>query len=334
MHWNPVHRSANLLLSQAGGFWLIIMSFSLLLGTPWLIEKAATSAFKNRLERSAMGLAQELSSRLEVAENNYVRAVVSTPNPEANFEKIAARWLADSEDVVVVRLMNASGHVIRAFKANRFNADASSSDLLSLPVNRITLVHAIELLTPAYSALYTFQDQQLVDLFIPVDAVPSLTFVLTLNTDQWSRTLTTNLSQKISMRVVPFNNHLNTEAFNNHLVTLPAWEGLWSLQFQSMDPLDVLLTALRPSLMLLIVLIVGSFYFHWRNFRARQKTESELLEKSQLLEKQNRLSMLGEMSASLAHEINQPLASIANYAVAAQLKLQQTDPENARRIQI
>lgn len=326
MPLNSVIRSDHILVSRTLGFWLIVLSLFLLVGSPWLVDKAATNALQNRLERSAMGFAQELSTELEIAENRFVRAVSGTRHAQLDFEKIASRWLADSEPVLAVRLLNGSGQVVHSMHNHSGDSPLPAQ---ALPVHRITLIHAMELLTPSYSALYAFQGRQLVDLFIPVDAPDALAFVLTIDTGHWSKSTTAQKFKEIAMRVVPYNDMLKPESFNHHVLALPAWEGLWALQFESLDPMHVLLAALRPASVLVVVLILGSFYFHWRGFRIRQKTEAELLEKSQLLEKQNRLSMLGEMSASLAHEINQPLASIANYAVAGQLKLQQTDPAHA-----
>ena len=40
-----------------------------------------------------------------------------------------------------------------------------------------------------------------------------------------------------------------------------------------------------------------------------------------------RLSAMGQMSAAIAHELNQPLTAIANYAKAAQRLLQNENPE-------
>lgn len=326
MPWNSVLRSENIMVSRAIGFWLIVLSLFLLVVTPWFVDKAATSALQNRLERSAMGFAQELATELEITKTRFVRDVSAARHAKIDFEKIATRWLADSDQIIAVRLLNGSGQVVHSMQGN-----LGGSTLLAqaLPVHRITLIHAMELLTPTYSALYPFQDRQLVDLFIPATALDPLTFVVTLDPGHWSKSAIAKKFNELAVQVVPYNDKLKPESFNSHVLALPEWEGLWSLHFESLDSMNVLLSALRLTIVLVVILIIGSFYFHWRSFRTRQKTEAELLEKSKLLEKQNRLSMLGEMSASLAHEINQPLASIANYAVAGQLKLQQTDPSHA-----
>jgi len=315
-------------ISQKAGAWLVFLSFLLLISMPWLIEKAASSAFQSRLERSAMAIAQNLSSRLEVAEKNYVRTVAMTRDAESQTAKIANLWLKDATDVVAVRLMSPSGMVLETWAASGTTASPNSLALQELPVNRIALAHAFELLEPTYSALYRAQDKDLVDLFIPIDGAKPKILALTLDTAQWVKSADTKETNDVSMQVMPFNHFASDESMNHHWVNLPSWEGLWSLRFESKDPLVFFLSVMKPALILLILVVMALFYLHWRNFQIRQIADLQLLEKSKLLEKQNRLSMLGEMSASLAHEINQPLTSIANYAAAGQLKLRQAHPES------
>lgn len=274
-------------------------------------------------------MAQNLSSRLEMAEKNFVRTIAITSHAGQQAGKIAKRWLKESPEVVAVRLMDASGQILDTWPADEPTKALNFFAAQELPVNRIALAHAFELLSPTYSALYRAQDKQLVDLFIPIDGANPKMFVLTLDTSQWFTPTDAEAAPDIAMQVVAFIDSSSGEQVNNHVVNLPAWAGLWSLQFQSKDPLVLLLSVIRPAFILLIMLVLASFYWHWRSYRQHQKDEFELLEKSKLLEKQNRLSMLGEMSASLAHEINQPLTSIANYAVAGQMRLQQTDPGHA-----
>lgn len=59
----------------------------------------------------------------------------------------------------------------------------------------------------------------------------------------------------------------------------------------------------------------------------RAKAESHARDLQFRLERVARIQMLGEMSAALAHEINQPLAAIANFAEAAQKSLSEDAPD-------
>ncbi len=59
-----------------------------------------------------------------------------------------------------------------------------------------------------------------------------------------------------------------------------------------------------------------------RDITARRKAEEELKRSESLLLHASRLSSLGELAAGIAHEVNQPLFSILNYAKAIENKLQ------------
>ena len=51
------------------------------------------------------------------------------------------------------------------------------------------------------------------------------------------------------------------------------------------------------------------------SLQAREKAESRMRESQEQMEHLSRLSVLGELSVNLAHELNQPLATIGTYAV-------------------
>ncbi len=54
-----------------------------------------------------------------------------------------------------------------------------------------------------------------------------------------------------------------------------------------------------------------------RDITARKRAEADLKAQEMELAHVGRLSMMGEMAAGLAHEINQPLGAIAAYAEGA-----------------
>lgn len=56
------------------------------------------------------------------------------------------------------------------------------------------------------------------------------------------------------------------------------------------------------------------------SLRAREVAESRMRESQEQMEHLSRLSVLGELSGNLAHEINQPLATIGNYARSVLLR--------------
>ncbi|MUJ36731.1 sensor histidine kinase [Aliivibrio fischeri] len=76
-----------------------------------------------------------------------------------------------------------------------------------------------------------------------------------------------------------------------------------------------------------LVIALNSYHFllEYRFSRSKRKLEStlhSLKEKNLMLEHAQRVSIVGELGSSLAHEINQPLAAIRNYSQGGLLRLQ------------
>jgi two-component system sensor kinase FixL len=66
-----------------------------------------------------------------------------------------------------------------------------------------------------------------------------------------------------------------------------------------------------------------------RDLTERQKTEARLQELQSELVHISRLTAMGEMASTLAHELNQPLAAITNYLKGSQRLLETNDPASA-----
>ncbi|PRY26488.1 two-component system C4-dicarboxylate transport sensor histidine kinase DctB [Aliiruegeria haliotis] len=66
-----------------------------------------------------------------------------------------------------------------------------------------------------------------------------------------------------------------------------------------------------------------------REIAEREKAEKNLEVAEQTLEQSSKLAALGEMSAAVSHELNQPLAAMKTYLAGARLLLQRRRPEEA-----
>ncbi len=66
-----------------------------------------------------------------------------------------------------------------------------------------------------------------------------------------------------------------------------------------------------------------------REIAERQKAEANLQVAEQTLAQSSKLAALGEMSAAVSHELNQPLAAMKTYLAGAKLLLQRKRPEEA-----
>lgn len=66
-----------------------------------------------------------------------------------------------------------------------------------------------------------------------------------------------------------------------------------------------------------------------REIAERERAEKNLEVAEQTLQQSSKLAILGEMSASVSHELNQPLAAMKTYLAGAKLLLQRRRPEEA-----
>ncbi|MBK5927011.1 sensor histidine kinase [Rhodobaculum claviforme] len=66
-----------------------------------------------------------------------------------------------------------------------------------------------------------------------------------------------------------------------------------------------------------------------REIAEREKAQKDLAVAEQTLEQSSKLAVLGEMSAAVSHELNQPLAAMKTYLAGARLLMQRRRPEEA-----
>ena len=66
-----------------------------------------------------------------------------------------------------------------------------------------------------------------------------------------------------------------------------------------------------------------------REIAEREKAERHLEVAEQTIQQSSKLAILGEMSAAVSHELNQPLAAMKTYLAGAKLLLQRRRPEEA-----
>lgn len=79
------------------------------------------------------------------------------------------------------------------------------------------------------------------------------------------------------------------------------------------------------SLLTLLLLTGYHFWLEWKFQRSRETlktTMNDLRRKSSMLEHAQRITIVGELGSSLAHEINQPLAAIKNYSQGAKVRME------------
>jgi signal transduction histidine kinase len=92
------------------------------------------------------------------------------------------------------------------------------------------------------------------------------------------------------------------------------------------------LDILRPILLTLLLIFLGTLiYLVNRRLREQEKFQESIHEQLSHLSHIARLNTLAEMVGALAHELNQPLASVSNYAATAEL-LSRKEPTDSKKL--
>jgi signal transduction histidine kinase len=93
---------------------------------------------------------------------------------------------------------------------------------------------------------------------------------------------------------------------------------------------DSLLISLAVAVLAFGILIIWLLRLLRRWLKERRAAQQALRERDELIQHTARLSSLAEFASGMAHELNQPLAAIANYAAAAESLMQTEDVQSPK----
>lgn len=89
---------------------------------------------------------------------------------------------------------------------------------------------------------------------------------------------------------------------------------------------------IKPALLILLLIFVGTLiYLVNRRLKEQERFQESIHEQLSNLSHIARLNTLSEMVGALAHELNQPLSSVANYAATAEV-LSQREPAGSEKL--
>ncbi len=109
----------------------------------------------------------------------------------------------------------------------------------------------------------------------------------------------------------------------NRLDFGPSGSGLTlKTSVRTVQNFDNLLIGLASAVLLFGILIIWLLRLLQRWIKERKAAQKALRERDELLQHTAQLSSLAEFASGMAHELNQPLAAIANYAAAAECLLE------------
>lgn len=244
----------------------------------------------------------------------------SPPSYKKLFEQILS---LQDKDFVFVEIRNAKGKLLASQLADTSTEalPADSREELS-PAEVINFFKAIEQQKIYWSLSYSPSGQTGVELIVPV---ASTDLVLVARTRP-KHFLPPHSGIPIEKNVrIEFESSLSKNELPKEVLALPLeLKGLnvyllfsfISAYKSSFDYSFFLVIALGLGLCVLILSYANEA-------RKNKSMQQRLSEQEKTLAKQAQLSTLGEISTTLAHELNQPLATITNYIATCEIRLQQ-----------
>jgi len=200
------------------------------------------------------------------------------------------------------------------------------------PTLSLTRLRAIETFSTAFTQPYQRDQKLWVDMVLPtfVNGEAALVYIFSLDTDYWV-TQKSGIDLPPDMKLSMVTTQKEIEKSLNNLTglgmdtefvsTIDSQDRHLQIRFAPQDPF-----LKRPFLILGLVFLgcgalVGLVMSSIHTAMRKRAAEAALFKLTESINAQSRIGLLGEVSLSIAHELNQPLTTIANYAAACEIKL-------------
>lgn len=262
--------------------------------------------------------------------NSAANSLKFGPVPIAEF---FSKTLALNPEISQIEIQDKYGKVLERIEqggtpqSNLNNLPDSGS-----PTQSLTRLRAIESFSTAFTQPYLRNGKLIVDMVLPtfIHGEASLIYIFSIDTDYW-------VSQKSGIELAPdvrvsmVTSQRDNDKVLNSLIGLgmdtefismvDSQERHLQMRFVPRDPI-----LRRPLFILCLVFsgcgaLVGLMLLSTHTTLLRRQAEAALLKLTESINAQSRIGLLGEVSLSIAHELNQPLTTIANYAAACEIKL-------------
>ena len=301
-------------------------------------------ATKENLHDKGLEYTQSLQTKLYEKQNWLASAANRLkvgPEPIAEFLK---KTIAANNDILQIEIQDRQGRTLERIQKGQQHVVGYSG----LAVNpssplELTRLRAMETFSPAYSQPYQLNDKWVVDWLLPTfsNGEAALVYVFTLDTSYWMPPLS-DIALDSSLRVQLVTSQMNTVNLDSALrkvfemeytTTIDSQERHLQLRFEPSQNVFR-----RPLLILCLVfcgsgVVVGLVLLSLHTTKLRKDAERALQNLTESVNAQSRIGLLGEVSLSIAHELNQPLTTIANYAAACEIKLKAMQDESGELTQ-
>jgi len=243
------------------------------------------------------------------------------------------KTLALNSEITRIEIQDKYGRVLHSIKeGSKPQLGLNTQTETGSPTLSLTRLRAVESFSTAFTQPYQRDQKLWVDMVLPtfVNGDAKLIFIFTLDTDFWmSQKSGIDLPADVKVSMVTtqresernFNSLMGMGMDTEFVSTIDSQDRHLQIRFAPQDPV-----LKRPLFILFLVFIacgalVGLILTSIHTTLLRRAAESALFKLTESINAQSRIGLLGEVSLSIAHELNQPLTTIANYAAACEIKL-------------
>lgn len=304
------------------GMLVVLLAFSMLV-SPWIGKQFMQSYVNNVAQTQGTAYVEQLAQKITSHTALQQRRVNEiSPNEQGNVADDLLNLNSMSYAVVVLDVdQNILKH---SSKREDFSGlDPWAKALMGFATLRSDM-SASSIMTP----IFTFQGRKTSLLVIPFKTSPPSNFayaVFFMDTERWLPSKNSiEVPESIKVELIEYTPSNQANKLKN-IINYPDWYGLWSIKVEHRYLSETLINTVPQILLVATLMGILLVTLHLKHLRRAEEIHLKLEEKSKQLERLEQMSLLGEVSTSLAHEINQPLTAINNYAAVATMAAKQSN---------
>ena len=309
-------------LKKTTGMLILLLAFSVLV-SPWIGKQFLQSYVNNVVQTQGTAYVDQLAQKIATHTALQQRRVNEIrPNDQGNVADDLLNLDSMSYSVVV---LDVDQNILeQSSKWGDFDGlDPWAKALIDFATLRSDM-SASSIMTP----IFTFQGRKTSLLVVPFKTSPPSNFayaVFFMDTETWLPSKNSILApENVTIELIEYTPSNQTNKLKN-IINYPGWSGLWSIKVEHRYLSETLINTIPQILFVATLMGILLVTLHFKHMRRVEEIHLKLEDKSKQLERLEQMSLLGEVSTSLAHEINQPLAAINNYAAVATMAAKQSN---------
>lgn len=312
------------------------------LGWLWYAEKRATTERQSSLD--LLWMEQIITNKLEnqqvMLQNWALDLKLASSSSREEFLHRADSLIKDNHAILAIEFIDRDQQ--RVLGLPEYEQRPSNLPPLNDPLVSEAIHQSQQLKTTAYSrVIEQFAPLWVLALPNPNDALHDTSILITYDLDKlltqevpwwFVQRYDLSLVDKNDKQLSPSEGGMVIHSAEvNRLDFGPANTGLsLKTSIRTTQHFDSLLISLAVAVLVFGILIIWLLRLLRRWLKERRAAQQALRERDDLIQHTARLSSLAEFASGMAHELNQPLAAIANYAAAAESLMQMEDVQSPK----